>query len=75
MHVHWQEGLFLQPHHLQIMQRRLQADIRAARALLTPYCYGVVECRLSQRRFGGRKDSFGTFVCHHAQRAGDFVSG
>jgi predicted component of type VI protein secretion system len=47
MHVHWQEGLFLQPHHLQIMQRRLQADIRAARALLTPYCYGVVECRLS----------------------------
>lgn len=38
----------MQPHHLQIMQRRLQADIRAARALLKPYGYGVIECRLSQ---------------------------
>jgi type VI secretion system ImpJ/VasE family protein len=48
MHIHWHEGLFLQPHHLQIMQRGLQVDIRAARALLTPYCFGVVESRLSQ---------------------------
>ena len=48
MHVHWHEGLFLQPHHLQIMQRRLQTDVRAARALLNPYCYGVLESRLSQ---------------------------
>jgi len=47
MHVHWHEGLFLQPHHLQLTQRRLQVDIRAARALLVPYCYGVVESRLS----------------------------
>jgi type VI secretion system ImpJ/VasE family protein len=47
MHVHWHEGLFLQPHHLQAMQRRLQVDIRAARALLAPYCYGVIESRLS----------------------------
>jgi type VI secretion system ImpJ/VasE family protein len=48
MHVHWYEGLFLQPHHLQVMQRGLQSDIRAARAMLTPYCYGVIESRLSQ---------------------------
>jgi len=48
MHVHWHEGLFLQPHHLQLMQHQLQADIRAARALLTPYCFGVVELRLAQ---------------------------
>ncbi len=38
----------MQPHHLQIMQRGLQSDIRAARSLLTPYCYGVLESRLSQ---------------------------
>jgi len=38
----------LQPHHLQIMQRRLQADVRVARALLNPYGFGVVEGRLSQ---------------------------
>src|SRR2546430_8803008 len=48
MHVHWHEGLFLQLHHLQIMQRRLQADVRVARALLNPYGFGVVEGRLSQ---------------------------
>src|SRR2546421_5652484 len=48
MHVHWHEGLFLQPHHLQLMQRRLQTEARAARALFNPYCYGLVEGRLSQ---------------------------
>jgi type VI secretion system protein ImpJ len=48
MYIHWHEGLFLQPHHLQIMQRQLQADIRTARTLLTPYGFGVVEARLSQ---------------------------
>src|SRR6185295_17962491 len=47
MHVHWHEGLFLQPHHLQLMQHRLQTDIRAARALFRPYCFGVIESRLS----------------------------
>lgn len=48
MHVHWHEGLFLQPHHLQIMQHRLLVDVRAARSLLTPHCYGVMEARLVQ---------------------------
>jgi type VI secretion system ImpJ/VasE family protein len=47
MNVHWHEGLFLQPHHLQLMQRRLQLEIRAARALLSPHFYGVVEGKLS----------------------------
>jgi type VI secretion system ImpJ/VasE family protein len=46
MHVHWHEGLFLQSHHLQIMQRQLQMDVRAARSLFNPYCYGVVESKL-----------------------------
>ena len=47
MHVHWHEGLFLQPHHLQLMQRRFVTDIRAARALFNPFPFGVLECRLS----------------------------
>ena len=37
----------MQPHHLQMMQRRLQSDIRAVRSLLTPYACGVVEAKLS----------------------------
>ncbi len=48
MHVHWHEGLFLQPHHLQMLQRQLQLDARAARSLVTPYCFGVLESRLAQ---------------------------
>ncbi len=47
MHVHWHEGLFLQPHHLQLMQRRLFSEIRGARALFSPFCFGVLESRLS----------------------------
>jgi type VI secretion system ImpJ/VasE family protein len=47
MHVHWYEGLFLQPHHLQAFQRQVQSDIRAARSLRAPYCYGVMESRIS----------------------------
>jgi type VI secretion system ImpJ/VasE family protein len=47
MNVHWHEGLFLQPHHLQIMQRQLQMEIRAVRSLLAPFQFGIVEGRLS----------------------------
>ena len=47
MHVHWHEGLFLQPHHLQMMQRRLATEIRAARGLFNPFCFGVLEMRIS----------------------------
>ncbi|HEY1790310.1 MAG TPA: type VI secretion system baseplate subunit TssK [Verrucomicrobiae bacterium] len=47
MNVHWHEGLFLQPHHLQTMQRATQMEIRALRSLLFPYCYGVVDAKLS----------------------------
>jgi type VI secretion system ImpJ/VasE family protein len=47
MHIHWHEGLFLQPHHLQVTQRQLQVEIRAARTLLKPFGFGVIEARLS----------------------------
>lgn len=41
-HVHWHEGLFLQPHHLQWMQRQMLEQFRAERRLGWPYPYGVV---------------------------------
>lgn len=47
MHVHWHEGLFLQPHHLQLMQRRLQLEVRSGRAIFFPYPFGIVESRVS----------------------------
>ena len=43
-HVHWHEGLFLQPHHLQVMQRGLLEHTRAERRLAWPFPYGVIEC-------------------------------
>jgi len=45
--VHWHEGLFLQPHHIQLMQHLLGAQFAADRRLAWAYPYGMVEYRLS----------------------------
>ncbi|MDB6066615.1 MAG: Type secretion protein family [Pedosphaera sp.] len=46
--IHWQEGLFLQPHHLQRMQKAFRDQIHDERRLGWAYPYGVVEARLSR---------------------------
>lgn len=46
--IHWHEGLFLQPHHLQRMQRGLWEQSQAIHRLAWHYPYGVIEARLSQ---------------------------
>ncbi|MBT4817994.1 MAG: type VI secretion system baseplate subunit TssK [Lentisphaerae bacterium] len=45
--VHWQEGLFLQPQHLQWMQRSLATKTSAERRLSRPYPFGVIEAEMS----------------------------
>ena len=45
--VHWHEGLFLQPHHLQYMQRQIFNQSVGQRRLGCAYPYGVVEARIS----------------------------
>ena len=45
--VHWHEGLFLQPHHLQTMQRFFLDRQGLERRFTWAYPYGVVESRLS----------------------------
>src|SRR5271166_4918962 len=47
MQVHWHEGLFLLPHHLQRIQRRLNESASAERRLNWAYPYGVIDARLS----------------------------
>jgi type VI secretion system protein ImpJ len=47
MQVHWHEGLFLLPHHLQRFQRSLSDGDSAERRLNWAYPYGLVEARLS----------------------------
>jgi type VI secretion system protein ImpJ len=46
--IHWQEGLFLQPHHLQRMQKTFRDQIGDERRLTWAYPYGLVEARLSR---------------------------
>jgi type VI secretion system protein ImpJ len=47
MQVHWHEGLFLLPHHLQRLQRSLNDSDSAERKLNWAYPYGLIEARLS----------------------------
>jgi len=45
--VHWCEGLFLQPHHLQSMQKYLLDKFTSERRLCWNYPYGVIEAKIS----------------------------
>lgn len=45
--VHWHEGLFLKPHHLQTMQRDLAEAGMRERRLAVQFPYGVIDLRLS----------------------------
>src|SRR3954471_7670461 len=45
--VHWHEGLFLQPHHLQTMQHHLLERFGSERRLGYVFPYGVVDMKLS----------------------------
>ena len=45
--VHWHEGLFLQQHHLQALQKHLLDRIAGERSLAWTYPYGLIEARLS----------------------------
>ncbi len=47
-HIHWHEGLFLQPHHMQQMQQNIITQIRAERRLGFAFGYGVIESELSE---------------------------
>ena len=45
--VHWHEGLFLQPHHLQAMQHHMMERVGSERRLAWAYPYGLVDAKLS----------------------------
>jgi len=45
--VHWHEGLFLQPHHLQHLQRQVLHQESRNRRLAWTYPYGVIDAKLS----------------------------
>ena len=56
--VHWHEGLFLQPHHLQAMQRQIMNQFGIERRLALAYPYGLVDARLSADELENRRVRF-----------------
>lgn len=66
--VHWQNGLFLQPQHLQMMQRGLTTEIWAERRLALPFAYGVIEARLARDDLADQRVRFDKLVV--AMRSG-----
>lgn len=48
MQIHWHEGLFLLPHHLQRLQRNALETSADERRLAWSYPYGIIESRLSR---------------------------
>ncbi|MDR2673678.1 MAG: type VI secretion system baseplate subunit TssK [Opitutaceae bacterium] len=47
LNIHWHEGLFLQPHHLQRLQLGAIHQGQSDRRIGRPYPYGIIEARLS----------------------------
>jgi type VI secretion system protein ImpJ len=56
--IHWCEGLFLQPHHLQSMQRHIIERFSRQRRLSWSYPYGVIEARVSDDQLENMRVSF-----------------
>lgn len=44
--IHWNEGLFLQPQHMQIFQRQVVSALSVERNIQHPYPYGVLDMRI-----------------------------
>jgi len=56
--IHWCEGLFLQPHHLQYMQSSFVENFAHDRRLYWNYPYGVVEAKISDDQLENMRVSF-----------------
>ncbi len=56
--IHWCEGLFLQPHHLQSMQRHMLDKFTKERHLYWSYPYGVIEAKVSDDQLENMRVSF-----------------
>jgi type VI secretion system ImpJ/VasE family protein len=58
LEIHWHEGLFLQPHHLQRMQKSIHDQFCAERKLAWAYPYGLIEARLSRDELENKRIRF-----------------
>ena len=56
--IHWNEGLFLQPQHLQILQREVISALSIERNLQRSYPYGVLDLKISEDSLSNKKIQF-----------------
>jgi len=56
--IHWCEGLFLQPQHLQYMQRQISAKFYREHRLCWKYPYGIIETKVSDDQLENMRVSF-----------------
>lgn len=56
--IHWEEGLFLQPHHLQRMQKGFLDALTFNRRVTCPHPYGVLEARISREELENHRLRF-----------------
>lgn len=60
--IHWGEGLFLQPHHLQFMQKYTLDKFVRERRLCWNYPYGVIEARISNDELENKRVCFDQLI-------------
>ncbi|MFO0826524.1 MAG: type VI secretion system baseplate subunit TssK [Phycisphaerales bacterium] len=53
--VHWEDGLYLDPHHFQQMQRHIDSRFIGERSLLAPFAYGVIDLAIDESRLRGAR--------------------
>jgi type VI secretion system protein ImpJ len=70
--VHWSEGLFLQPHHLQANDRYWEEIARAGHQWDHPYHYGLRDAEISGEAIANQQ--FELRSCHARMKDGTLVS-
>lgn len=53
--LHWSDGLFLEPHHFQQLQRELHQALRAERRLVFPFPYGFIDLEIDEEALAARR--------------------
>jgi len=56
--IHWNEGLFLQPQHMQVLQREVISALAIERNLQHSYPYGVLDLKISEDSLSNKKIQF-----------------
>lgn len=59
--VHWADGLFLQPHHFQILQRNMIENVRNERNFYLPYKYGLIDLDINRDALLSRRVVINSF--------------